>query len=73
MEPWVMKYTPVELGHYIRQRRKNLGVTQETLALTAGTGLRFISDLENGKATCEIGKVLTVLRTLGIGLTLSAP
>jgi y4mF family transcriptional regulator len=68
-----MKYTPIELGQYIRQTRKSLGVTQEKLALTAGTGLRFISDLENGKPTCEIGKVLTVLHRLGIQISLTSP
>lgn len=30
------------IGHYIRNIRKELGVTQKDLALTAGTGLRFI-------------------------------
>ena len=41
------------------------------MALTAGTGLRFIVDLENGKATCQIGKALQVLQVLGIQLNLS--
>ena len=62
-----------ELGKFIRTTRKRLGVTQEQLALTAGTGLRFISDLENGKPTCEIGKTLTVLHTLGITISLATP
>jgi hypothetical protein len=43
------------------------------LALTSGTGLRFVIDLEKGKETCQIGKVLTVLHTLGIGITLTPP
>ena len=34
--------------------------------MTSSTGIRFISDLENGKETCQIGKVLLVLRTLGL-------
>ena len=42
-------------------------------SLTAGTGLRFIIDLEKGKPTCEIGKALTVLQTLGIDMTLVPP
>jgi predicted transcriptional regulator len=50
-----------------------MGVTQEQLATAAGTGLRFIVDLEKGKPTCQIGKVLTVLQTLGIRITLTAP
>jgi len=59
------------IGAIIRKVRKTLGVTQRDLALTAGTGLRFIIELEKGKATCQIGKVLQVLHVLGIQLHLS--
>lgn len=55
-----------QLGSAIRARRRELGVTQEELAMTAGTGLRFIIDLEKGKPTCQIGKAIQVLRTLGL-------
>jgi HTH-type transcriptional regulator / antitoxin HipB len=68
-----MRYTPQDIGKLIRSTRKRLGVTQKDLALTSGTGLRFVIDLEKGKETCEIGKALTVLQTLGIKLTLTAP
>jgi y4mF family transcriptional regulator len=68
-----MKCTPQDIGKLIRETRKSLGVTQKDLALTSGTGLRFISDLEKGKETCEIGKALTILQTLGIRLTLTPP
>ena len=39
---------------------------QVDLALVSGTGVRFISDLENGKETCELGKALKVVENLGI-------
>jgi HTH-type transcriptional regulator/antitoxin HipB len=68
-----MKYTVKEIGELIRKTRKTLGVTQQDLALTSGTGLRFVIDLEKGKETCEIGKALTILQTLGIRLTLTPP
>ncbi len=68
-----MKYTPEQIGEMVRSARKGQGVTQKELAMTSGTGLRFIIDLEKGKATCQIGKVLTVLNTLGITMTLIAP
>lgn len=68
-----MRYTPQEIGKLIRDTRKNLGITQKSVALTSGTGLRFIIDLEHGKETCEIGKALTVLYTLGIKMTLTPP
>ena len=68
-----VRYTIQEIGQIIRESRKRLGVTQKDLALTSGTGLRFIIDLEKGKETCQIGKVLTVLQTLGIRIALTPP
>jgi predicted transcriptional regulator len=41
-----------------------LRITQKELAMTCGTGLRFIVDLEKGKATCQIGKTLQVFQAL---------
>ena len=61
-----MKFTPEKIGEAAKSARKKLGVTQRDLALTSGTGLRFIIDLEKGKPTCQLGKVLTVLNTLGV-------
>ena len=68
-----MKYSPEDIGKLIRDTRKRLGVTQRDLALTSGTGLRFVIDLEKGKETCEVGKALTILHTLGIKVTLTPP
>ena len=68
-----MEYTTEALGQVIRETRKSLQVTQKDLALTSGTGLRFISDLEKGKSTCQIGKILRVLQTLGIRIDLQLP
>ncbi|MEW5975534.1 MAG: helix-turn-helix domain-containing protein [Acidobacteriota bacterium] len=68
-----MRYTPKEVGRVVKETRRKLGVTQKDLALTAGTGLRFVIDLEKGKETCQIGKALTILHTLGILLTLTPP
>lgn len=67
-----MLLTPEELGRIVKKERKTMGLTQADLALASGTGMRFISDLENGKPTCQIGKTLTVLKTLGLRLTLSS-
>jgi HTH-type transcriptional regulator / antitoxin HipB len=68
-----MKYSSQDLGRIVRETRKKLGVTQKALALTSGTGLRFVIELEKGKPTCEIGKVLTVVQTLGIRIDLTPP
>ena len=68
-----MSLTPDEIGEIVRTTRKKMRATQADLALTSGTGLRFIIDLEKGKPTCQIGKVLTVLQTLGIEASLIPP
>lgn len=68
-----MKYSSQDIGRIVRETRKNLGVTQKALALTSGTGLRFVIELEKGKPTCELGKALTVVQTLGIRITFTPP
>ena len=60
--------TAAEVGARIREIRKAQGVSQETLAGLAGTGQRYISELERGKATARIGEMLKVLNALGAGL-----
>lgn len=60
--------TTEQLGSAIRTRRKQLKITQKELAMTCGTGLRFIIDLERGKPTCQIGKTLQVLQALGLAV-----
>lgn len=65
--------TPEQIGAAIRARRVELRVTQKDLAMTCGTGLRFISDLEKGKPTCHIGKVLQVIQALGLEFRITNP
>jgi len=61
------------IGNLVKRTRKSLNLTQKDLALTSGTGLRFIIELEQGKSTCQFGKVLTVLQILGIRIDLTPP
>ena len=68
-----MKYTAKQIGEIVKKTRKSLGVTQKHLALTSGTGLRFIIELEQGKPTCQLEKALIVLHTLGIKIELTPP
>ncbi len=63
--------SPAVLGRTVRAMRKQAGVRQADLAVAAGTNVRFIVDLEKGKPTCQIGKVLDVLNALGAELQLS--
>ena len=61
------------LGRLVKQRRQQLGLNQADLALASGTGVRFISDLENGKATCQTGRSLKVLAALGLRVSVIHP
>jgi y4mF family transcriptional regulator len=56
------------LGELIRSERKRQKVTQVELAALAGVGVRFLRELENGKESCQLGRALTVLSTLGISI-----
>ena len=58
-----------ELGEAIRTRRKELHYTQAFLAEFTGFSVSFISDVERGKATAEIGKPLLLLMILGLVLS----
>ena len=60
----------VSIGKVVRSERKRLNATQRDLALSSGTGLPFIVDLEKGKPTCQSGKELEVLNSLGLQLTI---
>lgn len=64
--------TTEELGEIVKKARKAQGLTQPQLAMACGTGVRFIVDLEAGKETCQIGKALNVIQTLGLAIDLRA-
>lgn len=57
--------TSEQLGMSIRRARKAIKLTQPQVAMAANTGIRFIVDLEAGKPTCQIEKVLRVINVLG--------
>ncbi len=60
-----------ELGNVIRKRRRELGYTQAFLASYAGVSASFLSELENGKETIQVGKMIDVLSLLGMDICLS--
>ena len=59
-------HSPADLGSAVRKRRKEDGLTLADAAALCGVGYRFLSDLENGKPTAELGKTLQVLAALGL-------
>lgn len=55
-----------DLSKAIKGRRKSLKLTQAECATFCGVGLRFFSELENGKQSLHLGKVMQVLQMLGL-------
>jgi len=60
-----------EISEAVKARRKNLGLTQTQCAQMCNVGNRFFSELENGKETLQIGKVINCLVMLGINVQLN--
>ncbi|WP_142587996.1 type II toxin-antitoxin system Y4mF family antitoxin [Pseudorhizobium halotolerans] len=65
--------TSNDIGALVRSVRKEQNLRQDELAGVSGVGVRFIVDLEAGKPTAQIGKVLHVLQTLGCSVEILAP
>lgn len=60
--------TVAEIGERVRAERKAMGMTQQRFADLAGVGRRFLIELEQGKPSLEIGRVLAVCHAAGIKL-----
>lgn len=68
-----MKITDAaSLGNAIRSRRKELNYTQGYISEITGLSISFLSDLENGKPTAEIGKTIEVINLLGLDILVEA-
>jgi transcriptional regulator with XRE-family HTH domain len=63
-------YTPASLGEAIRHYRAEAGLTQAQLAEKAGLQRSYLSELEAGKETEQVKRILRVLRQLGVRMTL---
>jgi HTH-type transcriptional regulator/antitoxin HipB len=64
---FAMKITDsIAFGKAIRERRKELHYTQGDLAEFTGLSVSFISELERGKTTAELGKALQLVQILGM-------
>jgi y4mF family transcriptional regulator len=61
------------LGSIVHRERKAQGLRQAELAAAAGVGVRFIVDLEAGKPTLQLEKMLHVLATLGCNVIITPP
>jgi len=64
-----MILTSVEaFGMVVKERRKQLGYTQAYISEVTGISTSFISDLENGKKTAELGKAIFIANLLGLDI-----
>ena len=59
--------TSRDLGAAIRRARHDSGLSQAELATRAGVGRPWLSEMESGKRTAEIGRILLVVSALGLG------
>jgi len=60
--------TPTEIGALLRQRRRDLGLSQLELAQRVGVSRQWIVDVERGKPRAELGLVLRALEVLDVRL-----
>ena len=63
-----MKTQTTILAEFLKEKRKQLNLTQPELAEKAGVGLRFIREIEQGKTTLQMDKVNQVLKLFGVEL-----
>jgi transcriptional regulator with XRE-family HTH domain len=63
-------YTPASLGDAIRHYRTEAGLTQAQLAEMAGLQRSYLTELETGKETEQLKRILRVLKQLGVRMTL---
>lgn len=65
--------TVEDAGVAVRALRKHGGIRIDDLALTAQLSKQFMTNLENGKSTMQMGRVLALLQKLGVKVTLELP
>lgn len=61
-----------DFGRLLKKRRKELGYTQRYISEFTGFSISFISDLENGKSTAELGKAIYLANMLGLDIAVNA-
>lgn len=63
-------YTPDSIGAALRHFREEAGLSQAQLAEEAGIHRSYLSDLERGKESEQVRRILRLLRHLGVRMTL---
>ena len=60
-----------DFGVALKNRRKELGYTQKYISEYTGFSISYISDLENGKKTAELGKAIYLANMLGLDIKIN--
>jgi y4mF family transcriptional regulator len=68
---WIEIHNLKAIGQMVRKKRKEMGMTQAEAAGLCNVGARFMSELENGKATMHFDKIMKVLRNFGFIIGIS--
>ena len=58
-----------DIAVFIRSKRKEYRYTQEEFSIRSGLGLRFVRELEQGKLTLKMDKVIQAVEFFGFQLT----
>lgn len=61
-------FDSTDFGKAIRDRRKQLGLTQQDVADYCGCSIMYVSNLERGKETAELGIALRIVNTLALNI-----
>lgn len=61
--------TAEDLGRTVRAVRKARGLRLEDVAIAAGVGIRFVSELERGKPSVRLAETLRVLAAVGVRIS----
>lgn len=72
MTPSTQIHTAADIGAAVRKKRKSDGLTLAEVAGLTNVGMRFLSELENGKPTVRLDKLLRVVSALGLQLHLTS-
>jgi transcriptional regulator with XRE-family HTH domain len=72
MEADMVINNAADFGKSLKKRRKELGYTQRYISEFTGFSISFISDLENGKSTAELGKAIYLANMLGLDIAVNA-
>lgn len=68
---YIVKMEAKEIGNIIKERRKSLGVNQQTLSDLAGVGLNTLVAIERGEGNPQLSTLLTILDTLGLQMVVN--